>query len=224
MEPGKVLRRLPFGLEQGIYLQSEAVLFTGLPRTTVWRWLQLERGYGGLRELARQPLVSFLDLISLRAVAALRRLGLRLGKIREGAELMRGELGIDYPLASETLKTDGVSLFFCRGPQLLAVDAAGQVAAQELVNDQLRDVVYRQLAGNKRLATSWEPPGVIIDPHVQRGAPCVAGSRVQIALLKKYADAGDSAGLLAELFELDPSAVRAALCWYEGLKPTPRAA
>jgi uncharacterized protein (DUF433 family) len=45
----------------------------------------------------------------------------------------------------------------------------------------------------------------------------VAGSRVQIAVLKRYADAGDSPERLAELFELNPEDVRTALQWYEGL-------
>ncbi len=70
------MRRLPFDLEQGVYLQADAALPTGLPRTTVRRWIQLERGEADISAVADQPLVSFLDLISLRAVAAFRKLGL----------------------------------------------------------------------------------------------------------------------------------------------------
>src|SRR5947208_2363431 len=73
---GKTLPQMPFDLEQGIYLQAEAALLTGLPKTTVRRWLQLERGEGTINAISEQPLVSFLDLISLRAVAALRASGL----------------------------------------------------------------------------------------------------------------------------------------------------
>lgn len=215
---GKGLRRLPFDLEQGVYLQAEAALLTGLPRTTVRRWLQLERGEADIQAIADQPLVSFLDLISLRAVAAFRKLGLRLGQIHQGAQYMRGVLDIEHPLALEDLKTDGVNMYFVQGVKLLAVDAGGQMAAQELVNGYLRDVVHKPLARNRRLATAWEPDGVSIDPRFQRGAPCVAGSRVQIAVLQRYVDAGDAPEYLADLFELGREDVRRALAWYQGLK------
>jgi len=212
------LRRLPFDLEQGVYLQADAALLTGLPRTTVRRWIQLERGEADISAVADQPLVSFLDLISLRAVAAFRKLGLKMNQVRSGAQYMRDQLDIEYPLALEALKTDGVDMYFVQGAHLLAVDAGGQVVAQEIVSRYLRDVVYESLAGNHRLATSWEPEGVSIDPRFQRGAPCVGGSRVQVALLHGYVNAGDSPERLADLFELDREDVRRALHWYEGLK------
>ena len=216
---GRKLRRLPFGLDVGIYLQSEAARLTGLPPTTVRRWLQLERGDAHISAVARQPLVSFHDLVSLRAVAALKRAGMAIGKIKEGADFMRGKLGLEYPLAAEDLKTDGVNLYFPEARGLLVtVSAGGQVAAQELVASYLRDVRYKPLAGNHRLAVSWEPPGVRIDPLIQRGAPCVDGSRVEIALLKRYIDAGDTPEYLAELYGLDVEDVRRAVSWYESPK------
>ena len=215
---GRALRRLPFDLEHGIYLQAEAALLTGLPRSTVRRWLQLERSEADISAVKDQPLVSFLDLISLRSVAAFRQLGLKLGQVRKGADYMRDVLGFEYPLASEDLKTDGVNMYFVQGAHLLAVDVGGQIGAQEFLSRYLQDVKYKPLAGNRRLAAAWEPPGVSIDPRIQRGAPCVAGSRVQIALLQRYVEAGDSAEQLADLFELDRKEVCRALRWYEGLR------
>jgi uncharacterized protein (DUF433 family) len=214
----RVLRRLPFGLDAGVYLQAEAALLTGLPRTTVRRWLQLERGAETIAAVAKQPLVSFHDLVSLRAVAALRLAGVRIGKIKEGTDFMRRELGIDHPLASEDLKTDGVDLYFPSAHGLIATSAGGQMAAQALVAAYLRDVKYKPLSGHHRLAVSWEPPGVSINPLIQRGAPCIAGSRVEIAVLKRYIDAGDNPEYLADLFELDADTIRRAVLWYESPK------
>lgn len=228
MQEGKTivvrpLHRMPFGIDQGAYLQSEAALLVSLPRTTVRRWLQFERGESTPCTTAALPLVSFLDLISLRAVTALRQAGLHLSQIRKGTLYMRDTLKIEHPLASEDLLTDGVHRFFGQGAGILSEDRSGQWAAQELVRTYLQDVHYRAMARQQhRLATSWEPQGVRIDPLVQRGAPCVAGSRVQIAMLKRYTDAGDSPEHLAELFELDVANLRTALQWYEGL--TQRAA
>ena len=215
---GRVLKKMPFGLDAGIYLQSEAALLTGLKKDTVRRWLALERGDASTSAVADQPLVSFHDLISLRAVAALRIAGMRLVKIKAGADFMRRELGLSHPLASENLKTDGVNLYFPEARGLIAVSAAGQMAAQELVDAYLRDVKYKPLAAHHRLAVSWEPPGVSIDPQIQHGAACVDGSRVEIALLKRYKDAGDSLDYLAELFDLDAEDVKRAVSWYESPK------
>ncbi len=49
---GRVLRRLPFALDDGIYLQAEAARLTGLPPTTVRRRLQLEPGAAIIGALA----------------------------------------------------------------------------------------------------------------------------------------------------------------------------
>ena len=214
----RALRRLPFGLEDGIYLQAEAARLSGLPPTTVRRWLQLERGENSIAAIVAQPLVSFHDLISLRAVAALKAAGMPLSKIKRGADFMRRRLQVEHPLASEDLKTDGVNLYFPDADGLIAVSAASQIAAQDLVDAYLRDVRYKPLARNHRLAVAWEPPSVTIDPTIQRGAPCVTGSRVEIALLKRYLDAGDDEEYLAQLFELDVRDVRRAVAWYEGPK------
>ena len=207
-------RTMPFGLDGGIYLQSEAALLTGLPPSTVRRWLELEREASGLPAVVDQPLVSFHDLISLRAVAALRIAGMKLQKIKQGTDFIRRERGLTHPLAWEELKTDGVNLYFPQARALVAASEAGQMAAQELVAAYLRDVKYKPLAGGYRLAASWEPPGVSMDPAIQRGAPCVEGSRVQIAQLKRYLDAGDTPEYLATLFELDADDIRRAVNWY----------
>ena len=151
---------------------------------------------------------------------------MRLREIKQGADYIRRECGLTHPLAWEKLTTDGVNLYFpeAHAPveaqgdtevrALVAASEAGQLAAQELVAAYLRDVKYKPLAGGYRLAASWEPPGVSIDPSIQRGAPCVEGSRVQIVQLKRYLDAGDTPEYLAELFELDPDDIRRAVNWY----------
>jgi uncharacterized protein (DUF433 family) len=216
--PVRMLRPLPFSVEHGIYLQAEAALLAGLRRTTVRRWTQLERGADSLTAVAEQPLLSFLDLVSLRAVAALRRAGLSLQKIKKGRDYMRAELGMEYPLASKNLLTDGVHLYFSVEDKLLAVNRGGQWTAEQLVRDYLCDVKYELVGRGYRLATSWEPPGISIDPLRQRGAPCIAGSRVQVAMLHRYVNAGDSPEHLANVFELDLDALKQGLQWYEGLR------
>ena len=215
--PVRVIRALPLATERGIYRQAEAALFAGLRPTTVRRWLQLERGADSLAAVTERPLVSFLDLISLRAIAALRRAGVSLQRIRAGTYDMRKQLGIEHPLASESFLTDGLRRYFLEN-ELPDSNPGPRCAAEDLVRDCLRDVQYGLVGRNCRLATSWEPPGIVLDPLRQHGAPCIAGSRVRVTVLHQYVEAGDSPEHLATLFELDLATLRQGLRWYEGLQ------
>jgi uncharacterized protein (DUF433 family) len=217
-QTGRVLRKLPFGLDEGIYLQSEAAELARLPKSTFRYWLRLVRGSPDTVAPADRPLVSFLELTSLRAVAALRTLGMKPAAIRRGLDRMRSVQGIEYPLASEDLKSDGVHLYFPDAEGLISPDAGGQFAAQELVDRYLVDVRYSPVGGRHRLATSWEPKGVSLNPRVQRGAPCVSGTRIQVAVLKRFVDAGDSPELLADMYGLDQAQVIDALNWLQRVK------
>jgi uncharacterized protein (DUF433 family) len=217
----RVPHGLPSALDGGIYLQSEAAHLTGLPPDTVRRWLQFGHGTDESPVSVGHLTASFHDLVSLRVVAALRRAGLRLPQIKAGADTIRRERGLVQPLAWEALQTDGVSRYFPGAQSLAAVSDNRQLTVQMLVAAYLHGVKYKSLVGGHRLATSWEPPSVLIDPSIQRGAPCVTGSRVQIAQLKRYLDAGDTPAYLAELFELDAEDIRRAINWY--VRPTPAA-
>jgi uncharacterized protein (DUF433 family) len=203
------------GSDGGVYLQAEAASLTGLPRSTARRWLGIEREATGLGPLEMQPLVSFHELIGLRVVAALRLAGLGLPEIERGVARARRELGIARPLAWEGLRVGGVDTYFPAAlyPRSAANEGGGH-GEQALVAALLRDVTYERLAGGHRLASSWRPPGVCLDPTIQHGAPCVAGSRVQISRLKRFIDAGDTPEHLAELFELKAEDIRRAVAWY----------
>jgi uncharacterized protein (DUF433 family) len=217
-ELGRELRKLPYAPEEGIYLQSEAAVLAGLPPSTMRFWLERVRAVPQGVAPTDRPLVSFLELTSLRAIAALRKLGMRPAAIRRGLEGMREHLGIDYPFASDELKTDGVHLYFPEADRLIAVDHGNQLTAQVLVDSYLVDVRYAPVSARLRLATSWEPPGVSLNPRVQRGAPCVSGTRIQVAILRRFADAGDSPELLAEMYDLTTEQIEQALRWSERIK------
>ena len=217
-EEDRVIRQPPFAPDQGVYLQAEAAFLAGLPSAGVRRWLQIVRGAESQAAIDGPTLVSFLDLISLRAVVALRAAKLKSVDIRDGVHRMRTELGFDRPLACEDLKNDGLDRYFCRSGRGVAESVNGHLPAQSLVDQYLRDVHYTAGAGGQRIATSWEPSGVSLNPRVQRGAPCVRGTRIQVAVLRRFADAGDSPELLAEMYDLSVDQVVTALTWYGQLK------
>jgi uncharacterized protein (DUF433 family) len=213
----RAIRQPSFAPEEGVYLLSEAADFAGLPRSSARHWLQIVRGEQRAPVIDGSPVVSFLELISLRAVVALRAARLSSSDIRAGLDRMRSELEFDLPLACEDLKHDGVDRFF-RCARRVTANGNGHLAAQDLVDQYLRDVRYASVPGERSVAVSWEPNGVSLNPKIQRGAPCVRGTRIQVAVLKRFADAGDSPELLADMYDLRVDEVVTALTWYVQLK------
>ena len=128
------MRRLPFDLEAGIYLQAEAALLTGLPRSTVRRWLQLERGKADIAAVKGQPLVSFLDLISFRAVASTRSSSPR----TPASTIPKAEAGVvcRHTMRRTTMKlTDDLDAWLCqeaarRGTTIFELSCHGRIRVE----------------------------------------------------------------------------------------------
>lgn len=154
------------------------------------RWLT--RGLNPVGHRPRRPDYSFHDLISLFVVRELVAAGVKLPAIRTAERHLRERLEIPRPFASVRLKTDGVNVLYHAAPevrdQLTAADLVGQEVLEPTIAAALRDVTYEH-----NVAVRWHPEThVELDPEVQFGEPCVAGTRIPtaqiVALLKKDHD------------------------------------
>ena len=64
----------------------------------------------------------------------------------------------------------------------------------------------------------WEPtPGIVIDPEMQSGSPCIKGTRTPTYVLYGGYVHGDSVEALEAWYELEEDQVRTALGWGERL-------
>lgn len=162
-----------------------------------------------------RPDYSFNDLISVFAVAELRRHHVSLQRIRRAKSELRKLLGIEQPLALDGLYTDGDYVFADLGVsgQLTNLNRGGQEAHHAVLALKLERVRFEQGARMPdRPARAWSPmEGVCVDPAVQFGAPCVEGRRVPTSTLVQLASEGASVEDLAFEFRLGQDEVSRAL-------------
>jgi uncharacterized protein (DUF433 family) len=187
-----------------------------LAPSTVSRWMR--HGITERQHRARRPDYSFADLVSMLVVRNLVALDFSLADIRDAEAYFRDRYGLQHPFVSVRLKTDRADIFYDAAPsvpgQLTAANRWGQEVLAQAITGALEGVAYEG-----GLAAEWMPvEGVVLDPTVQFGEPCVADTRVltsQLAEMARETDAGPSE--LAELYRLDEIAVRRALAFEDEL-------
>jgi hypothetical protein len=191
-----------------LYTQSEAARFLGLPESTFRNWA---RGYHvtlegrdvvGEAVLStvpragfRGPNIPFVGLAEGYALAAMRKTGVPLQRIRPAIELLDDEMGLKHALASQRLFTDGAEVLFDYADKTGGDEGE---AVRELVvvrNNQrvLADVVQGYLQriefGGDGFATAIPLPGfekaeLVADVRRSFGQPVFrhGGARLEDAL------------------------------------------
>jgi uncharacterized protein (DUF433 family) len=180
-----------------------------LSASTVSRW---SLALGGVEHRPRRPDYSFADLISMLVVRNLAQLGLKMPDIRAAEDFLRHRYGHKHPFLSIRLKTDGVDVFYNPTPpiaeQLTAANRGGQEVIRPAITSALRGVSYHD-----GLAAAWSPSdGIVLDPSVQFGEPCIADTRVTTSQLAELAETSDTPPAeLAHTYRLPEEQVRRAL-------------
>jgi len=161
---------------------------------------------------ADEPFLSFADLVEVAAVAAVRRSGLSMAKIRAAVDFLTSELKIERPLLSQRMLSDGRELFIrdaATAPHYTNLSRFGQVGFSHL-EDVLREIDYEQ-----ELAAKWWPAGrdaqVLVDPRVNFGRPIIATIGVRTETLVDRFIAGLKVGEIAEQYGTDPVIVEEAV-------------
>ncbi len=161
----------------------------------------------------RELLIEFEDLISMRAIAALRSAGVSWPAIHQAEQWLRRETQSERPFATETLWTGQRQIFVEWRKQLVAASSAGQLAFDLLMEYLLpvNDLVFSE---ETHMATSWEPSnGVVLEPAIQFGAPCIKGTRIPTRTVAGMIEAGDSAEYVARAFDQPIEAIEEACEW-----------
>lgn len=131
-----------------LYTTDEAAGFLGVPRSTFAGWA---RGYvssiGDNRATVqpsvvtalpalgrRQPVIPFVGLAEGLVLAAIRRAGVPLQRIRPALTRLQKEIGLDHALASRRLYSDGAEVLFDYAQGDHGTDAAR--AVEDLVVDR----------------------------------------------------------------------------------------
>ena len=193
-----------------LYTVSEASHYLGVPDSTFRTWAKGSvRHFPQRRDVRGEPVVTTVEAESPRSasvpfvglaeglvLAAIRRSGVPLQRIRPALDLLRDELGIDHVLASKSLYTDGAELLYDFAEQ--AGDSPEAASARQLVVVRHGQHVFNEVVDHYLQRVEFAPdryaqvimlPGygqaeVVADPRRGFGQPTFkrGGARVEDAL------------------------------------------
>lgn len=185
-----------------------------VPRTRLQYWINTSVARIRPAEIpGHRNFISFRSLISMRLISVLRAQGVSLEAIRSSESWLRREAGIDWPFINKSMWTYGSEVFTEFQDTLVVASKYGQ-RAMDFVREWLQKVEIDLLFDQKNLAYAWLPQeDVRIDPEIQLGKPCLAGTRIPTSTIWSKANAGDSVDVIAGLYGLSRDHVNHALAW-----------
>ena len=208
---------------EGIYAVPDAARYLHAAReadeayrassTKLIRWIRHGLALPSHAEIpGRQLLITFQDVVSMRVIAALRAAGVSFPKIYQAESWLREHTRVPRPFATEVLWTERSDVFIELQTRLIAASRHGQLALDILQNYIIP--VHGLAFDDEQMAASWEPfKGILLDPHIQAGAPCVKGTRIPTRTLWGMVEAGDSTKRLAKAYKIGEGEVDTAIDW-----------
>jgi uncharacterized protein (DUF433 family) len=219
----------PTPVWEGIYEAAEAAKYLKatshahvvypLSSAKLIRWIRNGLGDPALAHVpGRELVIAFPDLISMRVVAALRNSGVSLQAIGTAERWLREVTGQRHPLATEIIWAGQGQVFAEWGDQLVSGSARGQMAL-DMLREYLIPIHGLTFDKESGSAISWEPSnGIVLQPQVQFGAPCIKGTRIPTRSLAGMVEAGDSVESVAKAYNLTSEMVQAACDWEHHLQ------
>lgn len=206
-----------------LYTLSEAARHLGVKPSTLHLWTH---GAGGRPPVIPTPTgagrgasITFIGLAEGHVLAAFRKAGVSMPRIRPALDRIKADIGLEHALANRLLLTDGVEVLRehvsetgDRAVKELFVVRNDQYVLREAVRDYLQRVEFAP-DGYARLIRlpAYGDAGVVADPRRAFGQPIfdAAGTRVEDVVDRFYA--GDSIGVVAREFGVSSEQVEAAL-------------
>jgi uncharacterized protein (DUF433 family) len=212
-------------LTRPLYSFAEADRLAGVSPRTSSRWV---KGYKYLNERGErvaQPSmttkstiepeqgVSFLDLVSIKAIDGLRKMNFSTRAIRQVVQYCQDELGMAYPLSTQKFKTDRHKIYMHAGDGRLLEVLGGQRGAQAW--DRILDPFLKDLDYHNEFARRWYPLGknepIVVDPDYGFGLPVIVGSGVRTESIAEQYYAGDKVEHIAYDFNVTRGQIESAL-------------
>ena len=198
-----------------LYTAAEAARAVDVPATTFARWAR--RGPGSVVSAlpaagSGQPSIPFVGLAEGLVLAAIRRAGVPLQRIRPALAALTETIGVDHALASRALYTDGAEVLYDYAARAgeheaapardLVVVRRGQRVFADVIDQYLSRIEYDPDDGYARLMRlpAYERAEVIADPDRSFGQPIFARGGARLTDVLERFWAGDDLGTVAEEF------------------------
>ena len=200
------------------YQVAEAARYARTNQQTIGNWQQLRGNrVGAITRREARKAISYLQLIEIGVVAAMRKSGISLKKIRQAREYLSTQMDTKYPFAHYRFKTDGKSLFMDydqieqdEKEKLIALNENGQLAWNEVLSGLLQEFEYDSDIGT---VLRWKVDGVDspirLDPRIAFGAPHVNG--IPTWVLRERWQSGEGLSDISSDYEMPSNLVLAAL-------------
>jgi len=227
-------RRRDIKFDLPMYTIAEAARALDVPATTLSTWAfgyvrrppgrQEHRGDAVVTAFpsAQGPSIPFVGLAEGMVLAAVRRSGVSLQRVRPALAVLANDMGIEHALASRRLYTDGAELLFDYAAQLpdnegdaireLVVVRSGQRVFSKIIEAYLHRIAYDG-DGYARLIRlpPYERAEVVADPDRAFGQPIFArgGARVSDVLDRFWS--GDDIHALSQEFGIPEPEIEDAL-------------
>lgn len=208
-----------------LYTLAEAARALGVPATTFTTWARgYQRHPPGRKPVSGsaivtaldatgpgQPAVPFVGLAEGVILAAVRRAGVPLQRVRPALDVLAREISVDHALASKALYTDGAELLFDFAQHAgedegaaardLVVVRSGQRVFVEIIASYLQRIEYAS-DGYARLIRLplYEIADVVADPTRSFGQPIFRHGGVRVGEVLDRFWAGDSIDTLSSEF------------------------
>lgn len=200
----------------GLYSLTDAVQYSGIPMSTVSRWLHPRP------EGVKNDLVTFDEFVTLLFVRQLRK-NVRLKDIREAEKDLQERTGHRHPFVHETLWVAGRDVMVRVNDDsdaFLSANRRGQLAMTGVLEAHRIDLpdlvadIHGQLRYEDGRVAVWTPADrIAARPAVQFGLTCVDGTRLTTRAIFEVAEAGDKPASIARLFDVTETDVAQAIDW-----------
>lgn len=199
-------------LARAIFTLRETGGYLGVPKSTIHEWARPAGDRAPLITVfprqGRDATVPFLGFAEAYVLAAFRRAGVPLQRIRPAVEVLSSEIGLDHALASRRLYTDGAEVLFDFASERsdedlleLVVLRTGQKQFSETVRDYLQRITYADDGWASQVQLpSYGRAHVIVDPQVAFGLPLVTDGGARVEDLVDRFLAGDTIADIADDF------------------------
>lgn len=163
------------------------------------------------------PVIPFVGLAESLVLAAIRRSGVPMQRVRPALEALSEGLGLEHALASKKLYTDGAELLYDFGEHHrdtidgqvaleLVVVRSGQRVFEKVIEEYLRRIEYDASDGYARLihVPAYRKAEVVVDPRRSFGAPIFERGAGRVEDVMQRFWAGESLDELADDYGVPP--------------------
>ena len=187
------------------YRVGEAASYARVSPQTVASWHQPKNRGSVVSRRAPRSGLSFVQLIEVAVVAAMRKEGVKLSDIRKTREFFSERMGLEYPFAQAAFKTDGVDILLDdedRGDlrRLVAANDSGQKIWADATDNRLLEFNYEPDGPVKKWKVNGQKSEIEIDPTMTFGTPQVGG--VPTWILKERWRSGEGLGDISDDFSI----------------------